>query len=448
MLAWLGRATAVLVVLLIWLAPSPARAVEVQRVVSRGGIEAWLVEDHTLPIISLQLAFRGGAALDPPGKEGLAEMTSSLIDEGAGDLDSENFQKLLEDLSITLTFDGFIDTFRGRLRTLTRNRDQAFELLRLALNEPRFDEPAVERIRSQILALLARQANDPDRIAGNAFWATVFPDHPYGRPRRGTPESVAAITIEDMRRFVAERFARDNLIIGVVGDVTAEELATLLDETFGPLPARSAAVEIGEVTPAAAGEVMVIEHQAPQSTIIFGHSGLKRDDPDYYAAYVLNHILGGGSFTSRLYDEVREKRGLAYSVGSYLSPFDHTAMWMGSAGTANESVGQSVDVIRREWARIHDEGVTAEELEETRTNLTGAYALRFGNSMSIARMLVGIQLEDLGIDYIDRRNSLIEAVTLEDLHRVAARVLDPDALTFVIVGQPEGVGAGAAEPQN
>ena len=421
------------------LSVSGAQAVEVQEVRSSNGVVAWLVEDHSVPIVTVELAFRGGAALDPAGKEGLAEMVSSTIDEGAADLDSQAFQRRLEDLSISLRFDASIDTFRGSVRTLSRNRDEAFRLLGLALNEPRFDAPAVERIRAQIQTILARQANDPDRIAGRTFWSSVFPDHPYGRPRRGSAESVAAITIDDLRRFAGDRFARDQLIVGVVGDVSAEELAPLLDTAFGQLPAQATPFSVPEVTPVAVGETIVIEEDVPQSSILFGQQGLKRDDPDYYAAYVLNQVLGGGSFTSRLYNEVREERGLAYSVGTFLSPFDHAAVWMGSAGTENASAAESVEIIRTEWARIREDTLTEEELADTITNLTGAFALRFTNSRGIARMLVGMQLEDLGIDYIERRNGLIEAVTLDDLERVADEVLDPDALTVVVVGRPEGL---------
>ena len=423
-------------------AATMAHAVEVQAVHSPGGVVAWLVEDHAVPIVTVEIALRGGAALDPVGKEGLAEMVSSTIDEGAAELDSQAFQRRLEDLSITVRFDAFIDTFRGSVRTLSRNRDEAFRLLGIALAEPRFDESAVERIRAQIQTIIARQENDPGRIAGRTFWSSLFPDHPYGRPRRGTAESVAAITLNDMRTFAADRFARDQLFIGVVGDVTPEELAPLLDVAFGGLPAVAKPFEIPDVEPLAAGEIIIVEEDVPQSSILFGQAGLKRDDSDYYAAFVLNHILGGGSFTSRLYNEVREERGLAYSVGTFLSPFDHAAVWMGSAGTDNATVGESVDIILSEWARIREGTLTEAELADTITNLTGAFALRFTDSRGIARMLVGMQLQDLGIDYVDRRNDLIEAVTLDDIERIAEEVLDPDALTIVVVGKPEGLATG------
>jgi zinc protease len=429
-------------------APAPAHAVEVQRVVSPGGIEAWLVEDHSNPIISLDLAFRGGSIADPQGQEGLANMVASLIDEGAGDLDSQAFQGVLEDNSISLRFNTGTDNFNGALVTLTENRDLAFKMLRLALSEPRFDAEPVERIRAQILAGLARSAEDPDAIAYRTLRTLHFPAHPYGRESDGTMESVAGITPAQMRDFVARRFARDNLILGVVGDIAPAELSVLLDKTFDHLPARAEPVEVAEAKPQGEGSVVVIERDQPQSIVAFGHGGIKRDDPDYYAAYVVNHIMGGGGFSSRLYAEIREKRGLAYSVYAYLNPLEHSALVMGGVATQNSRVSTTLDLVRAEWRRMAEEGPSAEELDAAKTFLTGSYPLRFSSSGRIANMLTGMQIENLGIDYIDRRNSFIEAVTLEDARRVARRLYDADALSVVVVGRPEGVVANREAPRS
>jgi len=416
-----------------------AHAVEVQRVRSPGGIEAWLVEDHSNPILSVSLAFRGGAALDPQGKEGLATTVAALIDEGAGDLDSQAFQGRLEDLSISLHFSAGMDSFTGELRSLTENRDTAFDLLRLALTEPRFDDEPVERIRGQMLAGLARQAEDPDTIAGRVLNKLLYPQHPYGRPSGGTLESVATLQVDDLRHFVADRFGRDTLVIGVVGDISPAELAPLLDRTFQALPAQAAAFNVPRVDPNASGDLVVVEKDVPQSVVVFGQNGIAREDPDYYTAYTVNYILGGGGFASRLYEEVREKRGLAYSVYSYLFPLDRSAMVIGGVGTQNSRVAESLDLIRQEWRRIADDGPTEDELRDAKTYLTGSFPLRFSSSGRIAGMLVGMQVENLGIDYLDRRNSFIEAVTVEDARRVAARLYDESALTVVVVGRPDGV---------
>ena len=411
------------------------RVIKTERVVSIGGIEAWLIRDHRNPIISLRFAFRGGAALDPAGKGGLASFVSSLLDEGAGDLDSMAFQQTLEDKAIRLSFDAEKDTFGGHLQTLTRNRDEAFHLLKLALIKPRFDIEPLERIRAQTLVGLMREKEDPHTVAARALFGGLFPNHPYGRPSDGTEETVTGLTVKDMRAFIRERFGRNNLIVGVAGDVTPEPLGKLLDETFSELPTKSAPWRLTDVEPVFSGKTQVINRNVPQSTIIFADAGLKREDPDFYNALVMNHILGGGSFTSRLYTEVREKRGLAYSI--YLSPypFDASAVTIGGSGTANGQVAKTLEVIGNEWERMVEKGVSEMEMIDAKRHLTGAFPLRFSSSGRIARILVGMQLANLGIDYLEKRNSYIEAVTPKDIRRVAKKLLDTSRLTTVVVGR-------------
>ncbi len=437
-----ARAGAFGVCLAVLGAALPAGAVDIQRVESPGGIEAWLVEEHSIPIIAVEIAFDGGGALDPRGKEGLANLLSGLLDEGAGDLDSQAFQGRLEELAIRLGFDSYRDTFWASLKTLTENRDEAFALLGLALTAPRFDTDAVERVRGQVLSGLRRDAEDPDEIAGRKFLATAFPYHPYGRPGRGTPESVAAITAEDLHGAVAQRFAAANVTVGVVGDIDPETLGLLLDRTLGGLPARARTATIAETRPAPVASISVVRKPVPQSVVRFGMPGLKRSDPDFYAAYLMNHVLGGGSFTSRLYGEVREKRGLAYSVYSYLSTLDRAGLVAGGVASANERVAEAIEVIRGELSRLREEGITEDELRDAKTYINGAYPLRLDSNTSIARSLVAIQLEDLGIDYMDRRSSYIDAVTTEDIRRVVRRLIRPDELIIVVVGDPEGLDEG------
>ncbi len=419
--------------------PGPAAAVDIQRVVSSAGIEAWLVEDHTNPLIALRIAFRGGSAMDPAGKEGLADMASSLLDEGAGDYDSQGFQELLEDLSIRLGFDASRDAFFGSVQTLSENREEAFRLLRLALSDPHFDAEAVNRIRGQLLARLRQSEEDPDTIANRTLTRTLFPDHPYGRPSRGTPDSIAAITADDLKSFVKARFGRNNLIVGAVGDIAPQELGRLVDAAFAKLPAKGSLWTLAEVTPKATGATIVEQKNVPQSSIVFAQPGLKRDHPDFYKLFVLNHMLGAGGFTSRLYSEVREKRGLVYSVGTGLIAYSHTGLIWGSAGTQNARVAETLAVVREEWARMAAGTVTAAELADAKAYLTGSYALGFSSSDRIADTLVGLQLDNLGIDYIDKRNGYIEAVTLDDVNRLAKTLLKPEQLTVVVVGKPAGV---------
>ena len=417
----------------------PASAVTVEKVVSAKGITAWLVQDRINPIITVNFAFRGGSALDPAGKEGLSNIVASTMDEGAGELDSQAFQRQLEDLSISLRFTASKDIFSGSLRTLTENRDAAVNLLRLAVTKPRFDTEAVERIRRQILSGLRRGLENPQRIATQTLLESFFPGHPYSRPTQGTLESVPRIKLADLKVFHEQRLGRNNLVVGVVGDITPADLSKLLDDVFGTLPEKAGDWTIPEISAKKDNRTIVVSKPIPQSVIQFGQEGIKREDPDFYAAYVMNYVLGGGGFESRLYAEVREKRGLAYSAYSYLSPLDRAALIMGGAGTANERAAETVKILRAEWARMANKGVSQEELSGAKQYLTGSYALRFGSSVGIARMLTGLQLEELGIDYFDRRNTLIESVTFEDVNRVAKRLLDPENLTMVVVGKPEGI---------
>ncbi|MGE5504928.1 MAG: M16 family metallopeptidase [Actinomycetota bacterium] len=428
-----------LLVLALLLTALPAGAVTVERVVSPKGIEAWLVQDHANPIISMDVAFRGGAALDPPGKAGLATMTSGLLDEGAGPLDSLAFQQKLEDLAIELEFNAGKDNIRGSLKTLTEHRDTAFDLFRLALTQPRFDKEPVERVRSQILTMLARELQDPDAVAARAWYRAMFPNHPYGTPARGTPETIKAIGAADLKGFVKAHFARDRLLVGVVGDITPEQLGPLLDATFGGLPASAGPVKVADVVPDATGKVTVIERPNPQSVAVFGEAGLKRADPDWYAAYVMNYILGGGGFSSRLTEEVREKRGLAYSVYSYLAPMDHSALIVGGVATENGRVADSLELIRGEWRRLREQGPSDKELDDAKTYLTGSFPLQMESTGAIAGLLVLMQLDRLGIDYLDKRNGYIQAVTLDQVRGIARRLLDPERLTFTVVGKPAGL---------
>lgn len=417
---------------------SQAQAVEVQQVVSPGGIKAWLIEDHLNPLVTMDFAFKGaGAAIDPDDKIGRANMVSGLLDEGAGAMDSEKFRAELENHSIQMSFDAGQDNFSGSLVTLTRYRDTATDLLRLALNEPRFDSEAVERIRSQIVAGLKQAETDPGSMANRAFSKEVFGDHPYARPVSGTFKTVAGLTADDLRTYVHEALAKDNLVIGVAGDINPKQLGAMLDEVFGDLPAKNSLPAISDAHPKFGG-LKVIKQDNPQSRAMWGQKGIKRHDPNFYAAYIMNYILGGGGFSSRLTEEVREKRGLAYGVYSYLADYDHAEMMMGGVATRNDAIGKSLSVIHDEWQKMHDSGITQTELDNAKSYLTGSFPLRFTSLGNLSGMLVGMQLENLGIDFLDKRNDMVKAVTLDQVNKVAKELLDPKNMTAIVVGEPKG----------
>ncbi len=416
-----------------------ARAMKIQSVKSPGGIEAWLVEEHSVPLFALRFAFESGNAQDPVGKDGLANFMTGMMDEGAGDLNAQKFQESMEEIAMRMGFEDSRDYLYGSLETLSVNRDKSVELLRLALNKPRFDADAVERVKAQLLAGLSFAAKSPDQVAAKEFSALMFPNHPYGRPANGTPESVASVTGADLQTFRKRVFARNNVKIVAVGDVDAKTLGLILDKVFGELPAKAELTPVPKIAPPTGGVQKVLEMNVPQSVATFGSNGIDRKDPDYIPAFVLNQIMGGGGFASRLMEEVREKRGLAYSVYSYLQPMRSASLFAGGVATKNEEMAQSLDVIRAELKRMADEGPTNAEWENSRSFLTGSYALRFDTNSKIANQLLAIQQDDLGIDYIDKRNAQIEAVTIDDLKRVAKRILKTDDLVIMVVGKPKNL---------
>jgi zinc protease len=419
---------------------APARAMTIERVVSPGGIEAWLVRDRTLPLIAVEFAFLGSADQDPPDKPGVANMATDLLDEGAGPFDAKAFHDRLERKAIELSFRAGRDYLRGTLRTLADNRDEAFDYLRLALSEPGFDPAAVERVRAQIISRLRRETLNPNDMASRSWWATAFPDHPYALPVNGTLESVPNITVEDLKSYTRRALGRDNVKIAVVGDIDAETTGKLIDRTFGALPAKAELKPVAPVVPQGLGRRVVIPLDVPQAVVNYGGPGIARSDPDFMAAYIVNHILGGGAFSSRLYVEVREKRGLAYGISDSLVWFKATALWLGHTATRADATGQTIEIIEREIRRLAEEGPSEAEFIKAKTYLKGAFALGLDTSNRIASQLVHMQVDNLGIDYIERRAALIDAVTLEDAKRVAKRLLD-GGLLVTVVGRPEGVGS-------
>jgi zinc protease len=418
------------------LARGNAWAVTIEKVTSPAGITAWLVEDHSVPVVSTSLAFRGGAALDPDDKAGLATFTANLLDEGAGDLDSTAYQSKLEDLATSLDFNVDQDTISARMRTLSANIGPAYDLLRLALTAPHFDAGPVARLRAELLDSLSRDLRQPNAMAYRLWWKTSFAGTPYARSTRGTPSSIEHITPDDMRALVHARFAKDALILAVVGDITPAALKPLLDKTFGALPDHAAPDTLGDLAVHRSHRVMVSEVPVPQSVVIFGQQGIKRDDRDWYAALLVLNILGSGGLTSRVALEVREQRGLAYSVSASLDPLRHAGLILGQLASQNAHVSEAIELVRQEWRRMHDSGPSAKELADAKTYLTGSFPLSLDSTGRIASVLVSMQLEHLGIDYLDRRAALIEKVSLADAKRVARRILDPDGPFFVVVGSP------------
>jgi zinc protease len=438
--------------LLLLSAALPAEAAfKIQRVVSPGGIEAWLVEDHRVPVMALDLSFRGGSALDPKAKEGLAMLSASLLDEGAGDLNATAFQKELGDKSIGLSFGADLDSITGQMKTLTQYRGRAFEMLGMALEKPRFDAEPLERMRNEMVVSIATNLGNPNWIARRKMTETLFAGHPYSRPATGTVPSVRSITVGDIRKFLKERFGRDQMLITAAGDITPDELSALLDKTFGALPAKAAPFSVPEAAPKDAGNTITIQRGIPQTVISIGAPGIKRDDPDWYTGQVVNYVLGGGGFQSRLMEAVRgsgAKKGLSYGFSSAFVPYKYGGAVVAGGSTRNATAAETLGVVKGVFDKMHDDGVTEAEMNDAKTYLTGSFPLTLTSTDRLAALLMQLRVQDLGIDYLDRRDALINGVTLADVKRVAARLLDPSKLTVVMVGEPEGFGKPAPAPAN
>lgn len=407
-------------------------AVEIQEVVSDKGVRAWLVEDYTVPIVTMRFAFRGGSTQDPEGKEGLANLMTGLFDEGAGDLDSDAFQKALDEAGAEMSFDQSRDELSGSIRMLAETREKAFDLLRLAVNDPRFDPAPVDRIRAQIVSGIIADSRNPSTLAQIAFNEALFGDHPYARRDEGTAESLATVTPEDLKAAREKMFGRDNLYVAVVGAIDPEDLKRELDRVFGDLREKADLAPVADIQPNL-GQETRLDYPVPQTTLRLAYPGMVRQNPEYFAAYLMNHMLGGGTFSSRLFEEVREKRGLVYGISSYIVNFDHATALMIGTGTAPDKAEETLAIIRDEVRRMAEEGPTEDELREAKDYVLGAYAINnLDSSSSIARTLVDIQVNDLGIDYIDRRVSLINSVTLDQVKAAAKLLLDAEPAVMIM----------------
>ena len=427
------------------LAPVQSQAAaKIQRLVSPGGIEAWFVQDATVPLIAMEYAFAGGAAQDPAGKAGVGNMVASLLDEGSEDLDSKTFHERLDRRAIELSFASQRDNLRGSLRMLKDNKDEAFDLLRKALTSPRFDSTDVERIRNQVLAGLRRETTNPSSLAGRKFLELAYGDHPYARAANGTLQSVPKIEIADLKDYVGRVVARDGLRIAVVGDVDPDTLGKLLDKAFGGLQAKARLTPVADIVAAKPPQRAFVPLDVPQTVITFGGPGIRRAEPDFMAGYVVNHILGGGGLSSRLYREVREKRGLAYSIYESLTWMQHSALFIGNTGTRADRAGDTIDAIEKEIQRMAEEGPTQKELDDAKSYLKGSQMLALDTSSKLAQALLQYQLDKLPIDYIEKRNALVDAVTLDDAKKAAKRLWGEGLLTVIVGRAPQAAAQPAA----
>lgn len=425
----------------------PASAIEIEEVTSPGGIKAWLVEDHSIPFTAINFEFKGGASLDAPDKRGAINLMTGLLEEGAGKLDATAFAQAREGLGAGIEFDVGDDTLSISLSALTENRDEVADLLSTALTQPRFDDDAIERVRAQVEAIIKAETTDPQSIAAKEMSKQAWGDHPYATSINGTAASVAKLGRKDLIAAKNRVLARDRVVVGAAGDITPEELGKLLDKTLAGLPAEGTAPLPEDAELQLTGGVTVSDFDSPQTLVTFAGPGISIDDPEYFAAYVANHILGGGGFSSRLMEEIREKRGLTYGVSTGLATGMYGQTWQGGMASSNATAAEGIDLIRLEWDRMAKDGVTEKELNDAKTYLTGEYPLRFDGNGDIASILASMQLVGFPIDYPNTRNAKVEAVTAEDVQNVSKRLLKSGDLRFVLIGRPEGIsGDGETAP--
>lgn len=414
-------------------------ATDIQTLTTKRGIDAWLVEDHNIPFVALEIRIKGGTSIEPMDQRGIVNLMMGLLEEGSGEMDARAFSMARDSLAANFGYDAYSDAISISARFLTENRDQAIALLRQSIVDPRFDQDAIDRVRGQVESIIQSQEKNPDEMVSRAWDSEAYGNHPYASQDIGTADTLATITAQDLKDIHRDIMVQDRVTVSAVGDISAAELSDLIDDLLGDLPISSPLPLPDRAVIGLKSGVRVIPFETPQSVILFGSEGINRNDPDFFAAFVLNTIFGGGNFENRLMIELREKRGLTYGVGTYLSSRDYADLFVGKFATANDRVGEAIQVVQDVWRDIATNGVTQDELDQAKTYLTGAYPLRFDGNAKIANILIGMQYDGLTPDYVKNRNDFINAVSLQDVKRVAERLIQPEALRFMIVGSPQGL---------
>ena len=393
----------------------------------------WFQEDHTVPMVAVTIALPAGSVYDPAGKEGLAAFAAYLFNEGAGPLTSVAYQSEIANRGIQLSMTPDRDWLVISVSAMTPQAGDAFRLLALALQHPRFDGDALARVRAQMLQSVAEDASDPAAVAADRFYAIYFAGHPYAHAVNGTAAGLNAVRADDLKAFAAAHWVKAGAKIAVAGDIDGATLTALLHATFDPLPATAPPSPPPVAAPAHASAT-VVAMNVPQPTAVFGLPGLTRADPDYLAGYVANYIVGGGGFSSRLTYEVREKRGLTYGITTGLSDFRGGGLLIGQVATRQDAMDASLSVTRQVLADYAAHGPTPAELADAKTYLIGSYPLAFASNSGIAAQLNAFERVGLPLDYIARRNGLIAKLSFADVKRAAARLFDPRRLTVVVGG--------------
>ena len=412
----------------------------IQELTSQNGTKFWLAQEKSIPFVSLEIRFRGGTSMDDNKTRGAVSFMTAMLEEGAGELDAQAFSKARDSIAASFNFDVSRDNLSVSARFLSDTREEAIQLLKQALTTPRFDKEAMERVRKQIISIIASNQKNQNKIAQSKLYELTFPDHIYSSSGLGSTEKITLLNGNDLRQAHKVAITRDRISVSIVGDISEIQAIEMLDELLENLPNSSKLLPKRVRANLDLGTVLV-DYPSPQSVAFFTFKGISRTDQDFFAAFVMNHILGGGGFNSRLMKKIREERGLTYSVNTSLAQYDHAELYLGMFQSSNDKISEAIGILKKEIALLANNGVNQEELEEAKKFLIGAYPLRFDGNVRIANILAGMQFMGLDKEYIKLRNVMVSAVTSEDVARVAKRLLSSKEFTLVVVGKPEGLKA-------
>ena len=411
---------------------SALAGVKIEHWLSPTGARVYFVESRVLPILDVQVDFAAGSMFDPPGKSGTAALTRSVLGLGAGKLDETAIAEQMADIGATLGGGADTDRASVAVRTLAaaEKRDAALGVLRTVLQAPRFEAAIFEREKARTVAGLKEALTRPDSIAGKAFWAAMYPDHPYGRT--ATPESVAALTRDDLVAHHSRYYTAANGSITLVGDISRAEAERFAEAIAAGLP-KGAPATLPPAPQVVPGKAVRLEHPASQAHIHIGMPAIERGNPDFFPLIVGNYTLGGGGFVSRLMKEVRDKRGYAYSVSSYFNPLRQAGPFQIGLQTKRAQAKDAIALSRDVLDGFLKDGPSAEELAAAKANLTGSFPLRLDSNKKILDNVAMIGFYGLPLDYLDNYQQKVRAVTVDDVKRAFSKHIRPVDLMTVTV---------------
>ena len=410
-------------------------AFEYQNLKTNSGIEFWFVEDKSIPIVSVSFSFKGGSSNDTKNKNGISNLMTSLLDEGTRNLTSKQFKNEMKMKGMKLSFSTQKDKIDGVFQIISSQAKEGFDLFYEALNHPSFNELDIERVKKQVISSIKIDESDLSTLASNKFNQNFFKDHVFSKNIKGSEDSLKNITKLDLVDFHKKSLLRNNLIIGVSGNINVNQIKKYIELVFGELEDNQQIYSIQKFNSLSVGE-KIFEMKTPQSSVLFGHPGLERNNDNFFALRIANYILGGGGFQSRLYKNIREKKGLVYSIYSYLLSYENDGVIVGGFQTRNISVFETINNVKNEWKKIHSRGITKDELDNAKAYFNGSFTRNFTSTLSIARLLQVVQYYELGADYFIKREKIINSLNLELVNKVISDYFSEDKLFFMIVGEP------------